>query len=147
MRLIKCRKCGATICTDETFQERILDAIDDLHAKARKDRKNANSYLQQAAVYKKILTQYLHRTAQYDSELRRKYNEHSVLAAYVLQNGLVSQEKLIELEEIAREHTAANDRKDEEEIERLYGCLPNPLFNKTKSDPTARNGLKHISID
>lgn len=143
MRLIKCRKCGATICTEETMQERILDAIEELNERARKDRKNASSYLQQAASYKKLLTQILHRTAQYDSDLRRIRNEQKVLVSYVLQNGLVSHEKLNELEKIARERSAENDKKDAEEIERLYGCLPNPLINKTKGDPTARKaGVK-----
>lgn len=146
MRLIKCRKCGATICTDEAFQERMLDAIAECHKQARKDRKNANTYLQEAAAYKKILTQYLHRTAHYESDLRKEQNEKSVLVAYVLQNGLVSQEKLNELSEIGRERAAANDRKDAKEIERLYGQAKNPLFNTTKSDPTAREaigGKKH----
>lgn len=141
MRLIKCRKCGATICTDEAFQERMLDAIAECHKQARKDRKNANSYLQQAAVYKKILTQYLHITASYDTELRKKINEQSVLVAYLLQNGLISQEKLNELNDIARKRVEERNRKDEKELERLYGSTQNPLFNNTKADPTARAAL------
>lgn len=142
MRLIKCRKCGATICTDEAFQERMLDAIAECHKQARKDRKNANSYLQEAATYKKMLTQYLHRTVQHDSELRRIRNELSVLAAYVLQNGLVSQEKLNELNKIARERAEANEREEAKVIEQLYGQAKNPLFNNTKADPTARKAMK-----
>lgn len=141
MKLIKCRKCGATICTDEAFQERMLDAIAECHAKARKDKKNSNSYMQEAAVYKKIMTQYLHRTANYETKLREKVNEKSVLVAYVLQNGLVSQEKLNELYEIARERTATNNRKDEKIIEELYGQAKNPLFNTTKADPTAKEAI------
>lgn len=141
MRLIKCRKCGATICTDEAFQERMLDAIAECHKQARKDRKNANSYLQEASVYKKILNQYLHRTALYETELRLERNEKGVLAAYVLQNGLISQEKLNELNAIARERAAANDREDAKIIEQLYGQVNNPLFNNTKADPTVKAAL------
>lgn len=141
MRLIKCRKCGATICTDEAFQERMLDAIAECHKQARKDRKNANSYLQEAATYKKILTQYLHRTAQYDSDLRKERCEKGVLVAYVIQNGLMSQDELNELNDIARKREEENNRKDEKEIARLYGSLQNPLFNNTKPDPTAKAAL------
>jgi transcriptional regulator NrdR family protein len=142
MRLIKCRKCGAAICTDETFQERMLDAIAECNNRARKDRKNANSYLQEAAAYRKILTQYLHRTAQYESSLRIERNEKSVLVAYVLQHGLVTQEKLDELYEIAKERTEANNREDAKIIEQLYGQAKNPLFNNTKADPTAREAIR-----
>lgn len=142
MRLIKCRKCGATICTDEAFQERMLDAIEECNKQARKDRKNSNTYLQQAASYKKILSQYLHRTSQYDSDLRRYKNENSVLIHYLLDNNLITKEKLYELKEKGRERAAANDREDAKVIEQLYGQAKNPLFNNTKADPTVRKALK-----
>lgn len=142
MRLIKCRKCGATICTDEAFQERMLDAIEECNKQARKNKKNANSYLQQAATYKKILSQYLHRTAQYDSELRRCKNENSVLIHYLLDNDLITKEKLYELKDKGHERAAANDREDAKVIEQLYGQAKNPLFNNTKADPTARKAMK-----
>lgn len=142
MRLIKCRKCGATICTDETFRERMLDAIAECHEKSRKDRKNSNSYLQEAATYKKMLAQFLHRTVEYESALRRIRCEQSALVAYLLQNGIVTQEKMIEINEIGRARAAAKDCEDAKVIEELYGMANNPLFNKTKKDPTAKETIR-----
>ena len=142
MRLIKCRKCGATIATDETFVQRMLDDVNILSDKARKDRKNSSSYLQQAAAIKKIMQQYLHRTAQIDEESRRLRLEHKALVHYVLDNGLISQDKLQELDNLARKEFENKQREDQSVIERLYGDFENITINRTKNDPTERKVFK-----
>lgn len=142
MRLIKCRKCGATIATDETFIQRMLDDINILSEKARKDKRNCNSYLQQAAAIRKIMQQYLHRTAQIDEESRRLRLELKTLVHYVLDNGLVSQDKLQELNDIARKSFEEKQREDQEVIDRLYGDFENISINRTKADPTERKVMR-----
>lgn len=142
MRLIKCRKCGATIATDETFIQRMLDDINVLSEKARKDKRNSSSYLQQASAIKKIMTQYLHRTAQMDEHRMRLLYEHKVLVHYVLDNGLVSQEKLNELDEIARKQYSDKQTAIQQEVDQLYGGFENLSINRTKRDPTEKQGLR-----
>ena len=142
MRLIKCRRCGATIATDETFIQRMLDDINILNAKARKDRKNSNSYLQQASAIRKIMQQYLHMTAQKDEESRRLRLEHKALVHYVLNNGLISQDKLQELNDVARKEFAEKQQSDQEIIQRLYGDFENISINRTKADPTERKATR-----
>lgn len=142
MRLIKCRKCGATIATDETFIQRMLDDINILSEKARKDKRNGNSYLQQAAAIRKIMQQYLHRTASMDEEHRRLLHEYKILVHYVLDNGIVSQEKLQELNDIARKAFEQRQREDQEAIKRLYGGFDNITINRTKADPTEKKGMR-----
>lgn len=144
MRLIKCRKCGATIATDETFIQRMLDDINILSDKARRDRKNDKSYLQQAAAIRKIMQQYLHLTAQMDENRRRLLHEHKVLVRYVLDNGIVSEEKLHELNATARKAYEEKQREDQKAINRLYGDFENISINRTKADPTARQGERNI---
>ena len=144
MRLIKCRKCGATIATDETFIQRMLDDINELSDKARKDRRNAPSYLSQAAAIKKIMQQYLHVTANMDTHKRRLTNELSVLISYIRENNLVSDEKLAELTAIARERAAEKEAKEEERIEELYRGFENISINRTRYDPTEKRGLKGL---
>ncbi len=143
MRLIKCRKCGATIATDETFIQRMLDDINTLSEKARKNTRFASSYLQQAAVIRKIMQQYLHRTAQMDEKCLRLLHEHKVLVRYVLDNGFVSQEKLQELNNIARKAYEERQLEDQAVINRLYGDFENIAINRTKADPTERDGLRN----
>lgn len=148
MRLIKCRKCGATIATDETFVQRMLDDINILSDKARRDRKNDKSYLQQAAAIRKIMQQYLHLTAQMDENRRRLLHEHKVLVRYVLDNELVSQENLNRLNEIARKAYEEAQQEDQKAVNRLYGDFKNISINRTKADPTEcralRKGANHV---
>ena len=142
MKLIKCRKCGATIATDETFVQRMMDDINALSEKARKDRKNQASYIQQVAAIRKIMQQYLHATANMDSYHRRLTNEMSVLINYIRENNLISDEKLAELTNKARERAAEKERAEEEKIKELYRGFENISINRTKADPTERNALQ-----
>ena len=142
MKLIKCRKCGATIATDETFIQRMLDDINALSEKARKDKRNSSSYLQQASAIRKIMQQYLHRTAQMDDAYRRLLHEHKAVVRYVLDNKIVSQEKLQELDDIARKAYEEKQQSDQEMIERLYGDFENISINRTKRDPTEKQALR-----
>lgn len=140
MRLIKCRKCGATIATDETFIQRMLDDINILSEKARKDRRNSNSYLQQASAIRKIMQQYLHTTANMDERRRELQCKLSILWNYVNDNNLIERDKLnammVEAEEIAAQRIA----QEEERVNELYRGFENITINRTKADPTARLG-------
>lgn len=120
----------------------MLDDINALSEKARKDKRNSSSYLQQASAIKKIMTQYLHKTAQMDEHRMRLLYEHKVLVHYVLDNGLVSQEKLNELDEIARKQFGEKNERVKQEVERLYGGFENITINRTKRDPTERQAIK-----
>ena len=144
MRLIKCRKCGATIATDETFIQRMLDDINILSEKARKDRKNSSSYLQQAAAVRKIMQQYLHATANMDERRRELQSKLSVLWNYVHDNNLIEMEKLNQLmdegEAIARQRI----KEEEERVNELYRGFENISINRTKADPTAKKGERNI---
>ena len=142
MKLIKCRKCGATIATDETFVQRMLADINALSEKARKDRKNANTYQQQAAAIRKIMQQYLHASANMDSDYRRLRNEMSVLINYIRENNLISDETLAELSNKARERAAEKERAEEEKISELYRGFENISINRTRADPTEKQATR-----
>ena len=142
MRLIKCRKCGATIATDETFIQRMLDDINILSEKARKDRKNSSSYLQQASAIRKIMQQYLHTTANMDERRRELQSKLSILWNYVHDNNLIDDDKLNELmdkgEEIARQRI----KQEEERVNELYRDFNNVSINRTKADPTEKQSVR-----
>lgn len=142
MRLIKCRKCGATIATDETFVQRMLDDINALNEMARKDRKNYASYIQQAAAIRKIMQQYLHVTANMDTHKRRLTNELSVLINYIRENNLISDKKLAELTTEARKRAEEKEKQEESRVAELYGGFENISINRTRNDPTERKALK-----
>jgi hypothetical protein len=120
----------------------MLADINDLSEKARKDRKNSSSYLQQAAAIRKIMQQYLHTTANMDERRRELQCKLSILWNYVHDNNLIEMEKLNELmdkgEEIAKERIAA----EEERVNELYRGFENISINRTKCDPTEKHGLR-----
>lgn len=140
MRLIKCRKCGATIATDETFVQRMLDDINILSEKARKDKRNSSSYLQQAAAIRKIMQQYLHCSANMDERRRELQSKLSILWNYVHDNHLIDDTTLNSLmdegERIAKERIL----EEEKRVNELYRGFNNISINRTKADPTARKG-------
>lgn len=140
MRLIKCRKCGATIATDETFIQRMLDDINILSEKAIKDKRNANSYLQQASAIRKIMQQYLHTTANMDEQKRELRCKLSILWNYVHDNNLIEEEKLFELMNTAEAIAEQRIKQEEERVNELYRGFENITINRTKVDPTARLG-------
>lgn len=144
MRLIKCRKCGATIATDETFIQRMLDDINVLSEKARRDKRNSSSYLQQASAIKKIMQQYLHRTANMDEMRRELQCKLSVLHDYINDNNLIKEEKLYELMDEAEEIAKQRIKEEEAIVNELYRGFENISINRTKADPTAKQGERNI---
>ena len=144
MRLIKCRKCGATIATDETFIQRMLDDINILSEKARKDKKNASSYLQQASAIRKVMQQYLHRTANMDEIRRELQAKISILWQYLQENNLLDEEKFIELMDKAEETARQRIKEEEAVVNELYRGFENISINRTKADPTAKQGERNV---
>ena len=142
MRLIKCRKCGVTIATDETFIQMMLDDINALSEKARKDKRNAQSYLSQAAAIRKIMQQYLHCTAQMDAIMLETRAELGALIIYVRENNLVTDEKLAEITSKSREESRRKQKQLEERVNELYRGFENISINRTKADPTERKGMR-----
>lgn len=142
MRLIKCRKCGATIATDETFVQRMLADINDLSEKARRDKKNSGSYLQQASAIRKLMQQYLHTTANMDERRRELQCKLSILWNYVHDNNLIEEKLLYELMEKGEAIAKQRIAEEEERVNELYRGFENLSINRTKRDPTEKQGLR-----
>lgn len=144
MRLIKCKKCGATVCTEDAMIERMSDTIHDLHEKARHSRgENKQSYMQEAAAVKKMLTQIIHTTAQMEDRKTTKNMELTEIIHYIRENHLITDEKLHELQENARRKAEERNKADQEVIEKVYGeykTTYNP-FNSTKADKTSMSAI------
>ena len=99
MRLIRCRKCGAALVTEDALIERMNDTIHELNEKARhsKNGKIAKSYLAEAASVTKMMKGILHNTAQMEARKSGSSYELSEIVHYIREKGLISDEKLDEL--------------------------------------------------
>ena len=149
VKLIRCAKCGTVITTQDTMVQSMMAEVTRLNQLAEKDKKfhggkMACLYMQQSAQVYKLMKQIIHLTAQMDEHARLIMQEKSVLAHYVRDNGLVSDETLRELELKARERAAEANKKDQAKINELFGEFQSICQNRTKRDPTAEKALKNV---
>lgn len=149
MRLIRCKKCGSAITTEDGLIERMNDTIHDLNEKARrsKDGRVAKSYLAEAASVTKMMKGIIHSTAQIEERKNTLSAENAVLVHYLINNNLITWEKLDELREIARQRAEAKNKEDQARIDQIYGkytSLYTPS-NNTKADPTAKAAISNIN--
>lgn len=148
MRLIHCKKCGAAMVTDDALIERMQDLIHELNEKARhaKNRQIAHSYIGEAASVTKMMKGIIHNTAQMEERKQTCISELSELVHYLRANNLITDEKLEELRQKARERANIRNAENSKEIERIYGkykSLYTPA-NKTKPDPTAKKAISKL---
>ena len=148
MRLIHCRKCGAALVTEDALIERMQDAIHELNEKARhsKNSRIEQSYIREAASITKMMKGIIHNTAQMEDRRMSCTLEMAEIVHYLRFNNLITDEKLDELRQIAREKARIRNAENQKEIDRLYGqykSLYTP-FNNTKSDSTAQKAIARM---
>lgn len=147
MRLLRCRKCGTVITTHDTMVENMMNEVNRLNRLAEKaaksrDKALVNVYQQQSKQVSTLMRQLIHLHAQRDEQFRREKNEKRAIVRYILDNNLVSEEKIRELEALGRKRAAEQDDRDRVELERLYGDFESTLTNRTKNDPTAKEAMR-----
>lgn len=145
MRLIRCKKCGSAITTEDGLIERMNDTIHELNEKARhcKNGKMANSYLAEAASVTKMMKGIIHSTAQIEERKTTLLCEYTEIVHYLRTNNLITDEKLDELRDIGRKKAEAKNAESQANIDRIYGTyksLYTPA-NNTKADPTANKAI------
>lgn len=148
MRLIRCKKCGAAIVTENALIERMSDAVHELNEKARISRgAKAASYMREAASVTKMMKGIMHNTTQMEERKVTCQCEMSEIVYYIRQNKLISDEKLEELRIAARKKAAKKNEENQKEINRLYGnfkSLYTP-HNNTMADKTANTAIRNVS--
>lgn len=145
MRLIHCKKCGAALVTENALIERMNDTIHELNEKARHSKNGAiaKSYLAEAASVTKMMKGIIHNTAQMEDRRITCHMEMAEIVNYLRANNLITDEKLDELRQIAREKARVRNAENQKEIDRIFGeykLLYTP-FNNTKSDTTANKAI------
>lgn len=147
MKLLRCRKCGAMITTQDTMVDCMMAEVERLNRLAENDAKYnkgrlKSTYEQQSSQVYKMMRQIVHLTSQLDEDSRRMHQEKGVLVHYLFSNGLITEAKLHELEAIARERAAQANERDQRQIEAIYGDFHSSIHNRTKADPTAQKAMR-----
>lgn len=143
MKLIKCKKCGATVMTSDTILTAMQDEYNELVKRSHRA-KGADKNLigQQLKHLNKMMVQVCHSSTEADIRKDEAYNELRTLKKYIVANKLIDFETLDRIQTEARELTKKKIAEDEKKIAEQYGDFVNTFCNRTKSDPTASEALK-----
>ena len=144
MKVLRCRKCGTVITTENNYVEMMTAEINRLNSLAAKGGKNRNIYQQQSAQLFKLMKQIVHISSQIDSNIRVLNNEKGVLVDFLISNGIITYDELHELETKARERAKAQDEKDSKELERLYGEAQSICREKGIRNSTENKALRNV---
>ncbi len=145
MKLVKCHKCGATIISDETLLQNIMDKIDWCYQQAERAKTPSlrHEYTCMATTYQVIFKAFMHNIS---AQERVKHEDTEILTQlvkYIHVQGMMTDEQLNAIRTSAR---AAAHRKIEEhskETARLYGDFE-AACNRTMRDPTARQAIRRV---
>lgn len=158
MRMIRCKKCGTMIASEDTILERIMDEAreersisenelrkaNELIEKGNKILASSNTHKNNAKQLDKLATQIMHMTTQLEVRKGEKEKEKSILVQYLLENNLITKEKLNELDAIAKEQNRIAIERDQRELDLLYKSYSDYTGNRTKSDPTYKKANKKL---
>lgn len=138
MKLIKCKKCGATVMTDETLLSSMQAEYNELVKKShRANGANKNIIVQQLKHLNKMMVAVCHSSTESESRKFEAYNELNLLKKHIITNNLMDFATLDKIQDEARNLTKKKRAEDEKKIAELYGDFENHFCNRTKSDPTA----------
>ena len=143
MQLVKCRKCGATVMSNDTLLSNMQEEYNELNKKSQKT-KGADKQLlvQQMAHITKLMRQALHNNSELELRKYEAYYELRELRLYLVNNNILNYDILDELRTKARATAKEKVAESERALNNLYGEFMNICNNNTKSDPTAREAIK-----
>ena len=152
------------VTDDDNILERIMDESREERTMAEEEEKKANDMITNgnelvskgnnliskaktrranAKQLDKLATQIQHRRTQLNDRENLKIHEASVIIQYILSNNLVTEEKLEELQEIAKEKAEKARMEEERELDLLYKSFSTYTGNRTKADPTYKDATKN----
>lgn len=144
MKLVRCRKCGTVVISEETLLQNLLDAIDETSRKAERCNNNAQKtiYIAEISAYKQMYKSFMHNLTRLGEQKQKDTVILWELKRYIRDNGLIPEDKLIEITESAVKKAKQEQTKYEQEIQRIYGDFNSVTVNRTKADPTANKALR-----
>lgn len=145
MKLIKCKKCGATVMTSDTLLTAMQDEYNELVKRShRANGQTRQLILQQMKHLNKMMTAVCHSSTEADIRKDEAYNELRALKKYIIATKVIDFGTLDRIQTEARELTKKKMAEDEKKIAEQYGDFVNTFCNRTKADPTATEAMKGV---
>lgn len=143
MKLIKCKKCGSTIMTDETLLAAMQEEYNSLVKKSHRAKgADKNLITQQLKHLHKMMVAVCHSSTEAERRKDATHNELCLLKKYIIANNLIDFETLDRFGDEARELARKKATEDEKKIAEVYSEFENTFCNRTKADPTAKEAIK-----
>ena len=144
MKLIKCKKCGTPMASNDLMIQRLLDGMEEANKNALKTKNGAhrNAYVQQASQYKQLIKSITHATTQLEERKTQERAELKELVRYLMDNNIMTSEEIALIQDSARKKVAIVVKEERQKISKLYQDGYNELSNKSKSDITYKKVVK-----
>ena len=144
MKLIKCKKCGTPMASNDLMIQRLLDGMEEANNKSLRARTPAqrNIYIQQASQYKQLIKSITHATTQLEERKTQERAELKELVRYLMDNNIMTSEEIALIQDSARKKVAIAVKEERQKISKLYQDGYNELSNKSKSDITYKKVVK-----
>ena len=146
MKLIKCKKCGTPVISNDLMLQRLLDGMQEANKNALKAKNNSqkNVYIQQASQYKQLIKSITHTTAQLEERHRYLNAELKELVRYLAENGIMTYDEISLIQNKAREKAQKGMDEDKKRLNKLYQDGYNELSNNSKLDTTYNKAIRTI---
>ena len=146
MKLIKCKKCGTPIISNDLMLQRLLDGMQEANKNALKAKNGSqkNVYVQQASQYKQLIKSITHTTAQLEERHRYLNAELKELVRYLAENGIMTYDEIGLIQNKAREKAQKGMDEDKKKLNKLYQDGYNELSNNSKLDITYNKAIRTI---
>ncbi len=136
-KVLRCPKCDHVITGQDEFVENIMKRYEhNLRKLPFAKGAKWHQLSQENSLLKTYLKQVLHHRSELERQRYKSKFVSKILKSYCLENGLISEEKMSELHEIAEKEMNKFYEKQSKELERVYGDFNSIFSNKIKSDPT-----------
>lgn len=142
MKMVRCQKCGATVISDETFLQNVLDAVDACNRNAHKAKgAEKQVWCQQAAGYMSMFKSFMHNLSRKQEANDKHTQILGELRAYILTNNIMTREQLDVIYKRGEARAAAIARQADKEMQAVYGEFETAC-NRTLPNPTEREALR-----
>lgn len=162
MRMIRCKKCGTMVASEDGLLERIMDEAREERKLAEEEDSKANEFTAKAnkllsaakrlnmsaknrrdnaKQLDKFANQIQHQTTQLESRRVLKEREMIVLSKYLLENNMMTREELDKISEVAKHEAEIKEVEDQRQLDLLYKSYSNYTGNKTKNDTTYKRAV------
>ncbi len=144
MKMLRCRKCGAAVISDESLIQTILDLHEDAVSRAKTCApKKRPAVLAEVAEYKSMYKALMHNISNKDyAEAVTPYILH-ILVNEIKARKLLTEEELDACYSKGREQARIRKEQAEKEIQRIYGQALTACHLPYR-DPTGDTAAAHV---